>query len=71
MVTCLKYLVPISCFLFLGATMWPLVLMAALGRPTLLQPLGERIAQPDPYDAAVSAMPDGRDESMTIAGRVR
>jgi NADH-quinone oxidoreductase subunit H len=25
MTTCLKYLVPISCFLFLGATVWPLV----------------------------------------------
>ena len=24
MMTCLKYLVPISCFLFLGATLWPL-----------------------------------------------
>jgi NADH-quinone oxidoreductase subunit H len=45
MQTCLKYLVPISCFLFLGATLWPLVLGAALGRTTVLdvQPLGERI----------------------------
>lgn len=25
MTTCLKYLIPISCFLFLGATMWPLL----------------------------------------------
>ena len=27
MITCLKYLVPISCFLFLGATVWPLMWM--------------------------------------------
>ncbi len=45
MMTCLKYLVPISCFLFLGAVLWPLVLGMTLGRTTLLElskPLGER-----------------------------
>jgi NADH-quinone oxidoreductase subunit H len=36
METCLKYLVPISCFLFIGSVMYPLVLLSALGRPTLL-----------------------------------
>ena len=42
MQTCLKYLVPISCFLFLGATLWPLMLLAFIGRPTLYPtPLGE------------------------------
>ncbi len=42
MQTCLKYLVPISCFLFLGATLWPLTLLAFIGRPTLNPtPLGE------------------------------
>jgi NADH-quinone oxidoreductase subunit H len=50
MTTCLKYLVPISCFLFLGAILWPLVLAFALGRTSLVpwpehisRPLGERV----------------------------
>ncbi|MFQ5731420.1 MAG: NADH-quinone oxidoreductase subunit H, partial [Planctomycetaceae bacterium] len=38
MMTCLKYLVPISCFLFLGAVLWPLALTAMMGRPTLFRP---------------------------------
>ena len=50
MITCLKYLVPISCFLFLGATVWPLfVLNVTGGRSTLIKwneawskPLGTR-----------------------------
>jgi len=37
MMTCLKYLVPISCFLFLGAVVWPLILTAVIGRPTIFQ----------------------------------
>ncbi|MGE3316880.1 MAG: NADH-quinone oxidoreductase subunit H, partial [Planctomycetaceae bacterium] len=44
MMTCLKYLVPISCFLFLGAVLWPLVLAYTTGRTTVLpssKPLGE------------------------------
>jgi NADH-quinone oxidoreductase subunit H len=36
MTTCLKYLVPISCVLFLGAVLWPLVLVTTLGRTTIL-----------------------------------
>ena len=35
MATCLKYLTPIACVLLLGATLWPLALVAALGRPTV------------------------------------
>ena len=53
MMTCLKYLVPISCFLFLGAILWPIVLANTLGRTTLIdwpenisKPLGTRY-----YDA--------------------
>ena len=45
MTTCLKYLVPISCFLFLGATLWPLLLATAAQRSTWTpQPLGARAA---------------------------
>jgi NADH-quinone oxidoreductase subunit H len=35
MTTCLKYLVPIGCVLFLGGVLWPLTLSATLGRTTL------------------------------------
>jgi len=33
MAACLKYLLPISCFLFLGVTVWPLVIYKATGGP--------------------------------------
>jgi NADH-quinone oxidoreductase subunit H len=46
MTTCLKYLVPISCFLFLMSVMWPLVLATTFSRPVLVgQPLGEKSVQ--------------------------
>jgi NADH-quinone oxidoreductase subunit H len=41
MTTCLKYLLPISAVLFVGAAVWPLMLTTLLGQPTLL-----RIARP-------------------------
>ena len=49
MTTCLKYLVPISCFLFLGATVWPFLMMAAVDRPTLMpfEPMGVRVSRVD------------------------
>jgi NADH-quinone oxidoreductase subunit H len=45
MTTCLKYLVPISCFLFLGAALWPLGLAALAGGRThwMPRPLGEAL----------------------------
>lgn len=43
MTTCLKYLVPISCFLFLMAVLWPLVLTSVMGRPIFGGPaIGDR-----------------------------
>ena len=42
MVVCLKYLLPISCFLFLGVVLWPIMLLAASGNTTLLSPVGNR-----------------------------
>jgi len=47
MTTCLKYLVPISCFLFLGAVIWPLVLASSkLGRPVIFGPsIGSQVSQ--------------------------
>src|SRR5690606_30031911 len=41
MTTCLKYLVPISCALFLGATLWPLVLALTIQQSSLWSPLGD------------------------------
>ena len=56
MTTCLKYLVPISCFLFLGAVLWPLVLATAFGRTTLLEgplatPLGVKVVRQAAFHA--------------------
>ncbi|QDT16180.1 complex I subunit 1/NuoH family protein [Alienimonas californiensis] len=34
MSACLKYLTPIACVLLLGATLWPLGMLAIVGRPT-------------------------------------
>lgn len=46
MTTCLKYLVPISCFLFLMAVLWPLVLTSTMGRPVIAgEALGEKAVQ--------------------------
>lgn len=36
MVTCLKYLLPISCFLLLGVVLWPFAVNVATGRSTLM-----------------------------------
>lgn len=45
MTTCLKYLVPISCFLFLGATLWPLLMATVAQRSTWTpEALGVRAA---------------------------
>ena len=52
MATCLKYLLPISCFLFLGVTLWPLGVYQLTGRTTLLPesmggvPLGNKAWRP-------------------------
>lgn len=42
MTACLKYLVPISCFLFLGAAIWPLALRGMSGRTSVTIPLDTR-----------------------------
>lgn len=46
MTTCLKYLLPISCFLFLGVAIWPLALFQMTGRTTVWSPLGDKGYQP-------------------------
>ncbi|MES2789268.1 MAG: NADH-quinone oxidoreductase subunit NuoH [Planctomycetota bacterium] len=49
MTTCLKYLLPISCMLFLGATVWPLVIYSSpmsAKQTTLMAPMGNRVYNP-------------------------
>ncbi|MEY3175976.1 MAG: NADH-quinone oxidoreductase subunit [Planctomycetota bacterium] len=58
MTTCLKYLVPISCFLFLGATLWPLLLATATQRSSWTpDPLGNRTAAEIRESSQASAKP--------------
>lgn len=45
MTTCLKYLLPISCVLFLGAVLWPLVLGSAARQTTWTAPLGRTLSE--------------------------
>src|SRR5580698_1755872 len=51
MTTCLKYLVPISCFLFLGAAVWPLALASMTGGRTDWLP-GHALGDCLPYRTA-------------------
>jgi NADH-quinone oxidoreductase subunit H len=52
MAACLKYLLPISCFLFLGVTLWPLCVYQMTGQTTLAPeslggvPLGNKAYRP-------------------------
>lgn len=65
MSACLKYLLPISCFLFLGVTVWPLIVYqatAATGSPrtTVLpgvEPLGKKAYTQPTSDATRSGEP--------------
>lgn len=45
MTTCLKYLLPISCVLFLGAVLWPLVLGSTARQTTWTAPLGRTLSE--------------------------
>jgi NADH-quinone oxidoreductase subunit H len=49
MMACLKYLLPISCFLFLGVTVWPLAVYQFTGQTTVVdsQPLGGKQTSSD------------------------
>ena len=50
MMTCLKYLLPISCVLFLGATVWPLFLYSVANKQTTIWggAMGNRVYNPQP-----------------------
>ena len=68
MTTCLKYLLPISCFLFLGATIWPLVLASSPLKASswTVEPVGERFSQDLSTDAAPKSV-GHRDQSSPAA----
>ena len=64
METCLKYLVPISCFLFIASVMYPLVWLTFLGRPTMLpvSSIGNRVpVLPKSKDLVMPAQPPAHD----------
>ena len=63
MMTCLKYLVPISCVLFLGAVIWPLALSFS-GKTTIWgTPTGERAAP----TRRLESIPGPADQSPTAS----
>ena len=72
MMTCLKYLIPVSCFLFLGAVLWPILLLSTLDRTTVFSvPLGEKVPRRQPA-ASVPAPSTNRDvthQQNPISGR--
>ncbi|MCA9081254.1 MAG: NADH-quinone oxidoreductase subunit H, partial [Planctomycetaceae bacterium] len=77
MTTCLKYLVPITCFLFVGIILQPLLLATFLGRTTywpgdeydrgsLAEPIGERVPVPVVVPAATSAVLPESDAQLAM-----
>lgn len=68
MTTCLKYLIPISCFLFAGAVAYPLVLATMTGHTNIIgdTPAGERLVPPKkPAAKAVSLAPKTSDANRS------
>jgi NADH-quinone oxidoreductase subunit H len=72
MQTCLKYLLPISCVLFVGVSVWPLLLNSCLGRTTVLpgEALGNKVPRARVHAVAprTSAVFE-RDSNMIVADR--
>jgi NADH-quinone oxidoreductase subunit H len=58
MTTCLKYLIPISCFLFAGTVAYPLVLAKMSGQTSIIGgPAGERLVKPKTTPGTASVTP--------------
>ncbi len=55
MTTCLKYLIPMSCALFLAAAIYPLALNQGTGRTDLRSPIGNRVPVRDSEAQEASA----------------
>jgi NADH-quinone oxidoreductase subunit H len=66
MTTCLKYLIPISCLLFAGTVVYPLVLVQMSGQTSIIgQPAGERLVKPK--RTAAASVP--QDSAVAVTGR--
>jgi NADH-quinone oxidoreductase subunit H len=66
MMACLKYLLPISCFLFLGSTVWPLAIYQMSGRTSITsEPLGGKTTSPQ------ERTPPGKKTTALPASEVR
>jgi len=65
MMACLKYLLPISCFLFLGVTIWPLAVYQFTGKTGLVgnEPLGKRTVPPVLRGSAAEVAPAAQSKS--------
>lgn len=57
MTTCLKYLIPMSCALFLAAAIYPLALNQGMGRTDLRSPIGNRVPKRSDENHQASASP--------------
>jgi hypothetical protein len=72
MTTCLKYLVPISCFLFLGAIAWPLIMLSALGQTTWTSnPLGKQVSAEVYESQVVQARSAERASLLDVKNKTR
>jgi NADH-quinone oxidoreductase subunit H len=78
MAACLKYLLPISCFLFLGVTVWPLLIYEATSaagspRTTVLPgstPLGDKALPPGPHSAPLKKVTAQRATALSDVGHL-
>lgn len=69
MTTCLKYLIPISCFLFAGTAVYPVVLAKMSGQTSVLgSPAGERLLQRPASRGTAGVQPvGGKSLDVTIS----
>ena len=68
MTTCLKYLIPMSCALFLGAVLYPLLLGTFTGRTQVFPgPMGSRTEQREP---AVGSLDVSQSDMMDATARL-
>ncbi|MCH7685368.1 MAG: NADH-quinone oxidoreductase subunit NuoH [Planctomycetes bacterium] len=70
MMTCLKYLIPISCALFLGAVLWPIVMVQLPGERThWADPMGEKMIKPSANKSKVSSLHPEETHSTILVER--
>ena len=69
MTTCLKYLIPISCFVFAGTVAYPLVLVTMTGQTSILGPksAGERLVVPGAGKPLTRSASEGKPLTRSIS----